>query len=163
METAYHEAGHAVVAAVLGGEVLQVTIEPDHLEDPTRDGDTQVRWHRRRYTASQLVHCEILTVLAGPAAELIYSAEDLHFGTLQLGQLMQWQDDWQAAQQLVRILPTPADQAQAYLTQARRQLALRLSDVSCWQAIAEVADLLDAHGTLEGEDVHEVVRRWLTG
>lgn len=30
-----------------------------------------------------------------------------------------------------------------------------------WQAISEVADLLDAHQTIEGDEVAQCVARWL--
>ncbi len=43
---AYHEAGHALVAVLLGGKVKQVTIEPDDDDGPDRQGDTQVLWRR---------------------------------------------------------------------------------------------------------------------
>lgn len=45
--TAYHEAGHAVMAHLLGGKVRQVTIEPDNDDGPVRYGDTQVLWRRK--------------------------------------------------------------------------------------------------------------------
>ena len=34
--TAYHEAGHALMALLLGGKVKQVTIEPDNDDSPGR-------------------------------------------------------------------------------------------------------------------------------
>src|SRR5579863_4685196 len=43
---AYHEAGHALMAVLLGGKVKQVTIEPDDDDGPARQGDTQVYWRR---------------------------------------------------------------------------------------------------------------------
>lgn len=44
--TAYHEAGHVLMAHLLGGKVRQVTIEPDNDDGPDRHGDTQVLWRR---------------------------------------------------------------------------------------------------------------------
>ena len=42
METAaYHEAGHAVVASILGGKVVSVSIESESTEV---DGDAVVAW-----------------------------------------------------------------------------------------------------------------------
>jgi len=39
---AYHEAGHALMALLLGGKVKHITIEPDNDDGPVREGDTQV-------------------------------------------------------------------------------------------------------------------------
>ena len=44
---AYHEAGHALIALLLGGQVKQVTIEPDNGEGPDRQGDTQAAYRCR--------------------------------------------------------------------------------------------------------------------
>jgi len=43
---AYHEAGHALIAILLGAQVKQVTIDPDNDDGPERQGDTQIRWRR---------------------------------------------------------------------------------------------------------------------
>ena len=38
-----HEAGHALIAHLLGGKVKQVTIDPDNDDGPERQGDAQIR------------------------------------------------------------------------------------------------------------------------
>jgi hypothetical protein len=51
---AYHEAGHALMALLLGGKVRQVTLDPDNREKvesaPTRS--TEIRWGRSESGAS---------------------------------------------------------------------------------------------------------------
>ena len=57
-QIAYHEAGHSVVAAWLGAEVVSVTLEPDRDDGPRRDGDAAIRWHHRGLTARELCQKE---------------------------------------------------------------------------------------------------------
>jgi hypothetical protein len=158
MESAYHEAGHAVVATLLGGTVLHVTIDPSSLDFPGRDGDVSVAWAHSKFNASELLRCQLLTTLAGPAAEMNYIGEPLHPATV-----AQWQEDWRMAEQLVaqsRIQPARRGRL---LEQMCGELFQRLGEPDLWQAIAEVADLLDAHESLEGEEVRDVTKRWITG
>lgn len=79
---AYHEAGHALMAILLGGEVRSVTIEPDNDDGPDRQGDTQVLWRRSRMSEKQFAETAIQVSLAGPVAEMIYSGEPYHPGLI---------------------------------------------------------------------------------
>jgi len=62
--TAYHEAGHAVVALALGRPVQQVSIRPN----ATRLGECQLKKGAFRPTADAL-ETQVLILLAGLAAE----------------------------------------------------------------------------------------------
>ena len=157
METAYHEAGHAVVGTLLGGRVLSVTIEPDRLEYPDLAGDIEVEWDHSRYSPQRLLECEILTALAGPAAEILYQGGELRASTISA-----WRSDWAVALAITDGLFPTRDMQMRYLGKCCGALREKMnSDTWWWQAIAEVADLLDAHETLEGEEVAEVVQRWI--
>ena len=67
---AYHEAGHVVMAHMLGGEVVHVTIEND---DDELLGLTTVRW--RKSDDAERRRCSALVALAGPVAETRWRGE----------------------------------------------------------------------------------------
>jgi len=153
---AYHEAGHAVVAAWLGAEVVSVTLEPDWDDGPRRDGDAAIRWHHRGLTARELCQRELMAVLAGPVAEMIHSGQ-----RCSLDSLPQWSGDWQMAQQFASVLVRGRRQVDALIEITVEKLYRLVSDAAVWQVIAEVADLLEAFETIEGDQVHESLSRWL--
>lgn len=62
--TAYHEAGHAVMALVLGRPVQRVSVKPNHL----RLGQCELKKGTAR-PSRDIVEREILILLAGLAAE----------------------------------------------------------------------------------------------
>jgi len=151
--TAYHEAGHCVVAVLLGGKVEWATITPDRDDGPNRWGDVRVKWQGRpRWVAQSLVY------LAGPAAELVYRDESLHPAFVP-----EFASDWNSAWE--------ASIASQKSDQDRLKLLERLSDElyqiikrqDHWNAVAEIADLLLAHETIEYEEIHETVHRWIDG
>ena len=77
--TAYHEAGHAVVGYALGGTVdsMQLGGEPDEWL-PARFGDCRVRWSIADVSTNTHARRELLTILGGPVAEMIYLGESIH-------------------------------------------------------------------------------------
>jgi hypothetical protein len=152
----YHEAGHAVMAVWLGAELLHVTIEPDRDDGPRLDGDAMVRWHHRGISARELCERELMAVLAGPIAEMVYTEQ-----RRSLSATAEWAGDWRIACDLAgTILKEPA-QRRAMLSAVTEKLFVLISSDAFWQAIAEVADLLDAHETIEGDEVAQCVERWL--
>ncbi len=68
---AYHEAGHALMALLLGGTVEHVTIEPDNDDGPDRQGDPQVFWRRSGISDKEFAKKAVQVSLAGPVAEMI--------------------------------------------------------------------------------------------
>lgn len=66
--TAYHEAGHAVLALALGRPVQRVSVFPDHL----RQGHCAIRKGTIR-PSKDAVETEILILLGGAAAEARYT------------------------------------------------------------------------------------------
>src|ERR1044072_148301 len=97
---AYHEAGHALLAVLVGGEVQLVTIDPDRDDGPERQGDTQVIWRRGSMGERKFAEASLQVSLAGPVAEMIYSGEPYHPG-LVAEWAADWRDAWNTAMQIV--------------------------------------------------------------
>lgn len=150
---AYHEAGHALVAYLLGGEVRQVTIEPDHDDGPRRGGDTQVIWRRSNSDAKQFAAKSVQVHLAGPVAEMIYTGEPYHPAFI-----AEWAADWQGATEAIALLHRDEAKQLLHLEAAAVELHRRLQQEQLWMALAALADLLLAHETLEWEQVEEVLQ-----
>ncbi len=68
MATAYHEAGHALVAVLLGRPVHKVTIEPGQMLAGVRLGACEIRKGRTRASKDWLED-EVLILLAGMVAQ----------------------------------------------------------------------------------------------
>lgn len=154
--TAYHEAGHAFMAAYLGAKVRSVTIEPDDDDGPQRFGDTQIVWRRSRMSERKLCESSIQVSLAGPVAEMLYSGDPYHPGLV-----AEWANDWQSAWEFAEALFTDQRKRLEYLERVTGELYRLMDSEPHWSAVAAIADNLLAHETLEGEDVDEIVREWL--
>ncbi|WP_010585729.1 M50 family metallopeptidase [Schlesneria paludicola] len=152
---AYHEAGHALIAHLLGGKVKQVTIDPDNDDGPARQGDTQIRW-RRPASEKEFAQNVVQVCLAGPVAEMIYSGDPYHPGVVP-----EWAADWREAWSASAILFPNERQRLKYLEQVSVELYRRMQKDALWAALAALADHLLAHETLEGEDVEEIVAEWI--
>lgn len=153
---AYHEAGHALAAHLLGGEVRIVTIEPDRDDGPRREGDTQVVWRRARMTDKEWAHTTVQVCLAGPVAEMLYTGEPYHPGLV-----AEWAGDWQEAWTAAVVVHPNERRRLAYLEDESIRLYRRLKQEPTWSALASIADNLLAHETLEAEQVEEIVAEWL--
>ena len=153
--TAYHEAGHALMAVLLGGRVKQVTIDPDNDDGPKRFGDTQIRW-RSGISERKFAEISVQVSLAGPVAEMIYSGDPYHPGLIP-----EWAADWREAWNSAALFHPDERKRMEYLEQVSIHLYHRLNDGHYWEALASLADNLLAHETLDAEQVEEVVREWL--
>ncbi|MGL4514916.1 MAG: hypothetical protein ACRCT8_17660 [Lacipirellulaceae bacterium] len=155
--TAYHEAGHAFVAAYAGGRVLRVTIEPDDDDDgPRRFGDTQVLWRRACISDREWREKLVLVALAGPVAEMIYRGEPFHPALV-----AEWSADWRQASEAATPIAPDARRRTRLLEQRTAGLHGLLSDDDHWDAVGGIADHLLAHGTLDEEMFAELVENWL--
>jgi len=154
--TAYHEAGHALVAIMLGGEIKSVTIDPDRDEREHRYGDTAVLWRMKGRSDREYREHAIQVALAGPVAEMLYTGDPFHPGLVP-----EWAADWADAWELAAVLKPVDRERLAYLEQISIRLYRLLDSEPHWSALAEIADNLLAHETLEGEQVHEIVGQWL--
>jgi hypothetical protein len=153
--TAYHEAGHVIVALQLGARVRLVTIEPNHDDGPLRYGNTEVLWSKSRYSEKQLQENFVKTALAGPVTEMIYTGEPLHPAFVK-----EWVDDWRHAWEAAASLHTQPERRLTWLEASIRKLHAELKD-SFWPAIAALADELAAHETLEEDMILSAVEPWL--
>lgn len=153
--TAYHEAGHALVAVLLGGRVKLVTIEPDRDDGPARHGDAQIVWPRK-LTDRDFARLAVQVCLAGPTAEMIYSGDPFHPGLV-----AEWADDWRTAWSVAAELHLDERTRLKFLEQVSIDLYHRLKHDDLWPALAALADHLLAHETLEREQVEEVLGEWL--
>ena len=134
--TAYHEAGHAVVALSLGRPVQRVSIEPKQM----RLGRCELQ--KGRFKPSQdLLETEILILLGGPAAEA------RHTGRY----------DWGGASQDLRDVRSLTQRRAASERQVER-LERRMLDKAehildqpgIWQAVQRIADELLRCTTISG-------------
>ena len=133
MRVAYHEAGHAIVAAVLDVEIDVATagpkagrvayILPPHLSDAER----------------------IMMAMAGDVAELIqYKRRDLSFGTLQDERV------WRSF-----IADLPDEEQHRYLAHCRKETRRILK--AHWRAVEHVARVLADVGTMPGAEIKRIV------
>lgn len=155
--TAYHEAGHAVIGYALGGRIESISLGGDGGEDlPTRFGDCRINWGPVDATADWQLQREILTLLAGPVAEMIYRGEKLHpafFGP--------WVQDWQSALDRAERFAADGQRRTRLLEQLIIQLHEQMQHDSCWATIAAVADQLLAHEYIEEEELAQTLAFWL--
>ncbi len=149
---AYHEAGHAVVASILGGNVVSVSIES---ESPEVDGDAVVAWNRNGRTDHEMALNEIRVALAGPIAEMIYAGE---YDYLRIRE--EHSVDWQIALGCLQSLHLNTDRAAILLQKTVTELYQAIRQDHIWSAIGDVADLLAVHETIQGDIVRETVEFW---
>lgn len=154
--TAYHEAGHAVVGFAMGGRIERIQLGGESDENlPESFGDCLINWGRGSSQCDWHTQRELMTILAGPVAEMIYIGERLHpavYGP--------WRHDWEQA--LLRVGQFSSGQtAVALLEQLIVELHDKMSADRCWAAIAAVADQLLAHEYLEHEQLEDALNFWL--
>jgi hypothetical protein len=157
--TAYHEAGHAVIAFALGGVVAQLQLGGEsEIEGVRQFGDCRIEWGRVDPQFDWQLQREVLTVLAGPVAEMVYRGEDLHpacFGA--------WQEDWRQAWEMGRVFGLDPTRRAQVLWQWMVHLKQLIQSEPCWPAVAALADALLAHEFLEREEAEEILEFWLGG
>jgi hypothetical protein len=148
LRTAYHEAGHCVMAIICGAKASIASIAPDeeHLH-----GHVEICWSADSSIADQLA-----VVLAGPVAEMIYRSEPLHPGFVP-----EWSEDWKQAWTLARSSSGSDVRCLAMLEQIVARLYHTLSQDRYWAAVAAVQDLLLAHEEIDHDQIEYEVKAWL--
>lgn len=145
---AYHEAGHVLMAHLLGGNVTLATIES---EDEELQGTTIVRWHGLAHNERQ--RHSALVAIAGPIAEARWRGE-----AMTLDAFSAWQADWHEIQTALTALAEP-DEQENLLRQWLGEVHRQLDDPHVWEGLCRVADALEAHATLDDDLLDDVLER----
>jgi ATP-dependent Zn protease len=133
--TAYHEAGHAVVALALGRTVHKVSVLPN------RERMGECRFGKGNTRASDdWVEREILIALGGLAAEA------RHTGTYATDEATQ---DLRFVRRLARERKSER-QVERYEQRMLDKVEYMLSDEGNWKAVELIAAELLKHGTISG-------------
>ena len=160
LRTAYHEAGHCVMAVICGAKASIASIAP---EEEHLHGHVEIHWSAGSSIADQLA-----VVLAGPVAEMIYRSEPLHPGLVP-----EWSEDWKQAWTLARsssgarsssVARSSSEsdvRCLAMLEQIVAKLYHTLSQDRYWAAVAAVQDLLLAHEEIDQDQIEYEVKAWL--
>lgn len=146
---AYHEAGHVVVAAEVGGRVLSASIEPD--ADDHREADVVIDW-----PGGRSAEADVWVALGGPVAETIYEGHMAVDADL----LRAWSEDWRAAAAAVRQLGGSREQQARRLRASIADLDAFLRRDDVWAVVGDLADALLAHESLEEEMIADVLTAW---
>ena len=155
--TAWHEAGHAVIGFALGGRIESVSLGGEANDWlPDRFGDCIVNWGPVDKACGWQRQREIMTVLAGPVAEMIYRDETLHPAVFP-----PWKQDWEMALTLAEPFLADLQKRTAWLESVMAELYRRMNHESCWAAIGAVADELLTHESLEEEQLEATIGFWL--
>lgn len=151
--TAWHEAGHAMMAILQGGRLERVTLEPPFDDGPARYGDTVTRWSG--LTSIELAVAEIHVSLAGPVVEMIYTGD-----RVSIASVPEWAADWQRATLNANAGSRDAVAADRFLRQSVSAIFDLFDDRNHWAAVSAIADDLLAFETLEHEQVAETIAFW---
>lgn len=134
--TAYHEAGHAVVALFLGRPVHEVTIEPNSL----RLG--QCRLNKGNFKPSKdVLEGEILILLAGVAAEARYRGDYRWEGAV---------SDLRQVRHFSSMRATNIRQVERLEQRLLNKVEHILSQAGPWLAVEEIARELISRTTISG-------------
>ena len=151
--TAWHEAGHAMMAVLCGGTIERVTIEPPDDDGPVRYGDTVTRWSGM--SPRQLAEAEVRVSLAGPVAEMIFCGK-----RMELDGVKEWSGDWATAMNAARALSKNDSSARKLLNVVSEEIYRTFDCANAWAAVSAIADELLAHETLEHDSVRDTVGFW---
>ena len=148
---AIHEAGHAVVAILLGGVVDSVTIE---VPDQSSAGATGVVWQKTS-SRDQCIN-DMRVALAGPIAEMVFLGE---YDYLRIKQ--EHAVDWEIVSEALQRLKLSEREAQKKVTDVANELHHRIRETEVWAAINDVAERLTLDGTIDGQVARALTTFWL--
>ncbi len=143
----WHEAGHAVVARLLGGHVRLVTLEQD---DDGVGGMASIEWPVKSDAGCADLSGRV--ALAGPLAEIE------RFGAFDPGDLRvlaAWEMDWAEVDRCATALRSTDEGREALIRSWVEDVRQIVGDPDVEERIARVAEMLDAHGTLDEDLLDE--------
>jgi len=142
--TAYHEAGHAVMALALGRTIHKVSVLPNR----ERLGEVRFAKGAAKPT-DDWIEREILIALAGPVAEAKFTGTFSHAAA---------HDDLRFVRRLA--LERKSDRAAArYEQRMLDKTEYMLADDATWNAVAMVAEELMKHGEISGRAARHFYER----
>jgi hypothetical protein len=151
---AHHEAGHAVIARVLGLEVDSVTIIPDPVADTAgicfRDDAMWLALYADLATRLSAIEKNVVVSLAGPAAESQYLGKRETVATG--GDLKMAKAHVQLALEL-----SGRDHSEYHELFGQLSLETKILVSQYWSAIERVAHGLLDFSTLNGTDVDDLI------
>lgn len=148
--TAYHEAGHAVMATLLGRPIQKVSIEPGKMQfGPSRLGVCQMQKGRSKASRDWLED-EVLILFAGMVAESHFTGEYCRTGAA---------EDLRSIHRLVRSRPGSARQLERIERRFLDKTEYLLRADASAAAIAEVARELIDKTTISGRAVRHFVEQ----
>ena len=150
--TAYHEAGHAIMAVSYGGRIIHVSIDPPDDDGLKRFGESIVQWPKA--AARDIEIAELKVSLAGPVAELTYDG-----ARESIANCGEFAADWQQAVLSASRLK-PERSREKFLVEMERQVWGFFENENVWAATCDVADQLLAHETIEHDQVADVWAFW---
>ncbi len=162
--TAYHEAGHAVVAWALGATIDQVSLSAasayDDLDDgPARFGDCRVRWPGggQSFPGDPMLIRELLVLVAGPVAERMYRDDDIDVASV-----ASWQADAAAATQKAALFldGRGSGHPRRLIAAAIEQVRGFLNRTDAWAAVAALADEIEIGDPIEADAAEEIISFW---
>ena len=153
--TAYHEAGHVVMAIQLGATIVRASIEPAD-DGPHRFGETITHWPPQ--SDRQMGSAALCVSLGGPVAEMIYTGE-----VSELSEISEWRVDRGQAIKAASQLARHRDELPQLITGATASVREFLESDNGWAAVAAISDLLLTHDTVEHVQCLEAVGFWLGG
>lgn len=143
--TAYHEAGHAVMALALGRPVQKVTVQPNEV----RLGQCEIRKGRFR-PSKDVLETEMLILLGGVAAEVLHSGRYEFAG---------------AAQDLrsLRLLAATRAGGEKQIERLERRMLDKAEHVlgrpGNWEAVRLIAEELLSRTTISGRAARHLFER----
>jgi ATP-dependent Zn protease len=145
--TAYHEAGHAVMALILGRPIQKVTIAPSQLPlGSTRLGACEMKKGRSKSTQDWLED-DVLILLAGMVAESQLTGRYCELGAT---------SDLHAARRLLSNRATNQKQLERQERRAVDKVEHLLSEPAHLQAIEQIAMELVQLTTISGRQVRHM-------
>lgn len=145
--TAYHEAGHAVMALVLGRLIDRVTIVPGKTQFGTATlGQCKIQKTRTK-SSKDWLEDEMLILLAGMVAEAQFTGEYCTSGATQ---------DLRAVRRLAESRSGGGGQVERLERRALDKAEYLLSDSEHWQAVEAIVKQLLEHQTISGRAARHI-------
>lgn len=147
--TAFHEAGHALMAILLGYQVRKISIRYTYELHGYCQVDPHANVKFRSHRETKIKHL-VLVAMSGIAAEV------LSFGQFDV---LGAADDMKQARQLLSSVSNDERNVDSYMNQCETQALFQLSRY--WDPLCMIAHYLLAYGEIEGQEAMELV--WSCG